>query len=104
MAKVLRRSDMILKLLRSKGVLSEGEYRLAIAEAPNIAGLQRKVEDSIKREESFKPLSSASLEPMPGPEQSSGTGKENQEQTGQPEAEQPKGENGSTPADGKQGQ
>jgi len=104
MAKVLRRSDMILKLLRSKGVLSEGEYRLALAEAPNIAGLQRKVEESIKREESFKPLSSASLGPMPGPEQPSGTEKQTPEPTGQPEAEQPKGENGSTPADGKQGQ
>ncbi len=101
MAKVLRRSDMILKLLRAKGVLSEGEYRIALGEAPNIAGLQRKVEESIKREESFKPLSSASL---PVPEQPPATEKENKEPTGQPEAEPPKGETDSAPAEGTQGQ
>jgi len=104
MAKVLRRSDMILKLLRSKGVLSEGEYRIALGEAPNIAGLQRKVEESIKREESFKPLSSASLGPMPEPGQPSATEKETREPTGQPEAEPPEGETESGPAEGTQGQ
>jgi monofunctional biosynthetic peptidoglycan transglycosylase len=51
--KVMARSDMILKLLRKRGVLSEEEYRQALAETPNIAGLQRKVDDSIKKEEAF---------------------------------------------------
>jgi len=62
MAKVLRRSDMILKLLKGKGVLSEEEYAAAMAFAPNINGLQRKVEDSIKKEElHFTNLSTASV-------------------------------------------
>lgn len=44
--RVLKRSDMLLRLLRQKGVLSEGEYRQALAETPNIAGMQRKVDNS----------------------------------------------------------
>ncbi len=60
LGKVLKRSDMILRQLRSKGVLSEDEYRQALAEMPNIAGLQRKVDDSIKKEELVQaPISSA---------------------------------------------
>lgn len=57
--KVVRRSDMILKLLRRKGVLSAGEYRVALSQEPNIAGLQRKVDDSIKKVDLFENLSSA---------------------------------------------
>ena len=64
--KVVRRSDMILKLLRRKGVLSEGEYRAALAQEPNIAGLQRKVDESIEKEELFENMSSAgSTDPRP---------------------------------------
>jgi monofunctional biosynthetic peptidoglycan transglycosylase len=59
MSKVLRRSDMILKLLRTKRVLSEEEYAVAMATAPNINGLQRKVEESIKKEEVFTNMSGA---------------------------------------------
>jgi monofunctional biosynthetic peptidoglycan transglycosylase len=59
MAKVLRRSDMILKLLKAKRVLSEEEYAAAVAIAPNINGLQKKVEESIKKEELFANHSSA---------------------------------------------
>jgi monofunctional biosynthetic peptidoglycan transglycosylase len=69
MARVLRRSDMILKLLRGRGVLSEEEYRLALAEAPNIGRLQKKVEESIRKEEVFENRSSAGMpgtEPAPG--------------------------------------
>ena len=65
LAKVLKRSDMILGLLRGKGVLSEGEYRLALAEVPNITGLQRKVDDSIKKEEVLANLSSATVPQQP---------------------------------------
>lgn len=61
MAKVLRRSDTILKLLKGKRVISEDEYSMAIATAPNISGLQRKVEATIVREEIFTNRSSSSL-------------------------------------------
>jgi len=73
MAKVLRRSDMILKLLKSKRVLSEEEYSVAVATAPNINGLQKKVEESIKKEELFTSLSSP-ININPGQEKSSGEG------------------------------
>lgn len=67
MAKVLRRSDMILKLLKSKRVLTEEEYAAAVATAPNINGMQRKIEESIKKEEIFTNQSSlANTNPKQG--------------------------------------
>jgi monofunctional biosynthetic peptidoglycan transglycosylase len=44
--RVLKRSDMLLRLLRQKGVLTEAEYRQALAETPNISGMQKKVDQS----------------------------------------------------------
>ena len=44
--RVLKRSEMVLRLLRQKGVLTEAEYRQALAETPNIAGMQKKVDQS----------------------------------------------------------
>lgn len=44
--RVLKRSDMVLRLLRLKGVLTEAEYRQALAETPNIIGMQKKVDKS----------------------------------------------------------
>jgi len=44
MDRVLKRSDMVLRLLREKGVLTEAEYRQALAETPDISGMQRKVD------------------------------------------------------------
>ena len=44
--RVLKRSDMILGQLRQKGVLSEAEYRQALAETPDIGGMQKKVDQS----------------------------------------------------------
>jgi monofunctional biosynthetic peptidoglycan transglycosylase len=44
--RVLKRSDMLLRLLLDKGVLSEREYRQALAETPNISGMQKKVDQS----------------------------------------------------------
>jgi monofunctional biosynthetic peptidoglycan transglycosylase len=44
--RVLKRSDMLLRLLRQKGVLTGEEYRQALAETPNISGMQRKVDQS----------------------------------------------------------
>jgi monofunctional biosynthetic peptidoglycan transglycosylase len=64
LSRVLKRSDMILRLLRGKGVLSEDEYRQALAEVPNITGLQRKVDESIKKEDVLANLSSATV-PQP---------------------------------------
>jgi monofunctional biosynthetic peptidoglycan transglycosylase len=62
MAKVLRRSDMILKLLKGKRVLSDEEYNAAVATAPNINGLQKKVEESINKEELF--VNQSSIAPV----------------------------------------
>ena len=44
--RVLKRSDMILRQMRDRGVLTEAEYRRALAETPDIGGLQRKVDRS----------------------------------------------------------
>jgi monofunctional glycosyltransferase len=44
--RVLKRSDMILGQLRQKGVLTQAEYRRAMAETPDIGGMQRKVDKS----------------------------------------------------------
>ncbi|OPY13171.1 MAG: Penicillin-binding protein 1A [Syntrophus sp. PtaB.Bin138] len=65
MGKVVRRSEMILKLMRRKGVLSVGEYRAALGQSPNISGLQRKVDESIKKEEVFNNISSAVTDDLP---------------------------------------
>jgi len=66
MSKVLRRSDMILKLLKAKGVLSEAEFVAAMAEVPNIARLQKKVEESIRKDEVLPNRSSSKTESVPG--------------------------------------
>uniref|UniRef100_A0A831UC61 Monofunctional biosynthetic peptidoglycan transglycosylase n=1 Tax=Geobacter metallireducens TaxID=28232 RepID=A0A831UC61_GEOME len=50
LGKVLKRSNMILRLMRNKGVLTAGEYQQAMGQEPNIAGLQRKVDQSIEKE------------------------------------------------------
>jgi len=57
--KVLKRSDMILKLLRQSGVLSEGEYQTALASELNIAGMQKKVDTSVTMPPLFGAVSSA---------------------------------------------
>lgn len=66
MDKVMKRSDVILKLLRSKNILSGDEFASAIAAAPNINGLQRKVDESIKKEEIFSNTSSSSGDAVGG--------------------------------------
>ncbi len=68
--KVLKRSNMILRLLRNKGVLSAGEYQQAMGQEPNIAGLQRKVDQSIEKVEAvFGNVTGAAgpQEPVPAP-------------------------------------
>jgi monofunctional biosynthetic peptidoglycan transglycosylase len=59
LGKVVRRSDMILKLLRKRGVLDEGEYQAAMAAELNIAGLQRKVDQSVNQPPVFASTSSS---------------------------------------------
>jgi len=59
LGKVLKRSDMILKLLLKRGVLAEDEYRSAMASELNIAGLQRKVDQSVNQPPVFSSPSSA---------------------------------------------
>jgi monofunctional glycosyltransferase len=68
LSKVAKRSDMILRLLRAKGVLSDDEYRLAITQKPNIAGLQRKVDFTIAREEAVQTPMTSALQLLPGAE------------------------------------
>jgi len=67
LGKVLKRSDMILKLLRRNGVLAEGEYQTALAQSPNIAGLQRKVDLAISTPPVFTAPSSARMEAVEPP-------------------------------------
>jgi len=84
LGKVLKRSNMILRLLAAKGVLSGAEYRSALAEIPNLGRMQKKVDESIKKVEVMANLSSArAAEP---PEKEEGAG---QEASPAPAAEQP---------------
>ena len=46
LGRVMKRSDMILGQMRQKGVLTEAEYRQALAEKPDIGGMQKKVDRS----------------------------------------------------------
>lgn len=50
LSKVLRRSNMILRLLKKKGIITVSEYRVALAEQPNIGGMQKKVDEAIENE------------------------------------------------------
>jgi len=58
LGRVLQRSNMILKLLANKGVLSQAEYQVALAETPNVGRMQKKVDESIKKVEVMANLSS----------------------------------------------
>jgi len=59
LGRVLQRSNMILRLLAGKGVLSQAEYQAALAQSPNVGRLQQKVDESIKKVEVMANLSSA---------------------------------------------
>ena len=67
LGRVLQRSDMILRLMRQKGVLSEAEYQTAVAQTPNVGRLQQKVDKSIQEVAVFTTQSSAQgpVEPLP---------------------------------------
>jgi len=78
LTRVSKRSDMILRLLRGKGVLSDDEFRLAITQKPNIAGLQRKVDFTIARVEAVQAPMTSIFPPqgdeLPAAEGGNGTG------------------------------
>ena len=59
LGKVLKRSDMILRLLRQKGVLGEAEYQAALAQSPNVGRMQQKVDELISTPPVFTSPSSA---------------------------------------------
>jgi monofunctional biosynthetic peptidoglycan transglycosylase len=65
--KVLKRSDMILRLLRQKGVLNEVEYQAALAESPNVGRLQSKIDHVISTPPVFASPSSARVEAVEKP-------------------------------------
>lgn len=62
LTKVVKRSEMILRQMRRKAVLDENEYRLALAQVPNVGGMQKKVDSSMKKDEVFASASSARQE------------------------------------------
>lgn len=95
LGKVLKRSDMILRLLRQKGVLGEDEYRAALAEQPNIAGMQRKVEQSESRPPVFSSPSSARKEPSELPQE--GEREKGEHKDAARPAEKPSGETATNP-------
>jgi len=99
LGKVLKRSNMILRLLAAKGVLSGAEYRSALAEIPNLGRMQKKVDESIKQVEVMANLSSArAAEP---PEKEEGAGEQAPPAPGaeQPPASQPANAPAGAPAE-----
>lgn len=77
LGKVLKRSNMILKLLRKNGVLDEGEYQASLAQSPNVGRMQQKIDAVITAPPVFASTSSASQE---APEKPLEADQEKQEQ------------------------
>ena len=88
--RVLQRSNMILRLLVNKGVLSQAEYQTALAESPNVGRLQKKVDESIKTVEVMSNISSARAAEPDAPAGESGDQKAPTE-AGTPPAPAPEG-------------
>ena len=65
--KVLKRSDMILRLLRQQGVLSEAEYQTALMESPNVGRMQIKVDANISTPPVFTAVSTARVQAAENP-------------------------------------
>ena len=76
LGKVVKRSDMILRLLRQKGVLGEAEYQAALAADLNIAGMQRKVDQSVSAPPVFSSASSSRKDVREKPAEADGDKKE----------------------------
>jgi monofunctional biosynthetic peptidoglycan transglycosylase len=62
LGKVVKRSNMILRLLRKQGVLDEAEYQAALAQSPNVGRLQQKVDATISTPPVFASPSSSRLQ------------------------------------------
>ena len=67
LGKVLKRSEMILRLLRQNGVLSEEEYQAALAQSPNVGRMQQKVDQITSAPPVFSSPSSARELPIDKP-------------------------------------
>ncbi|MDD2270850.1 MAG: transglycosylase domain-containing protein [Desulfuromonadaceae bacterium] len=67
LSKVLKRSNMILRLLRQKGVLDAGEYQIALAESPNVGRMQKKIDEVISTPPVFTAPSSVREVPVEKP-------------------------------------
>lgn len=65
--RVLKRSDMILKLLRQNGVLAEAEYQAALTQSFNVGSMQLKVDENISAPPVFTAPSSARKEAVEKP-------------------------------------
>ncbi|GFO53394.1 transglycosylase [Geomonas sp. Red276] len=105
LGKVLKRSNMILRLLAEKGVLSQGEYQAALNEIPNLGRMQKKVDESIKQVEVMKNISSARLPEAaePKPEGGGAAGeqpKEGAQESGAPAQAPPPEQQAPPPAPG----
>ncbi|MBL0225797.1 MAG: monofunctional biosynthetic peptidoglycan transglycosylase [Geobacteraceae bacterium] len=87
--KVLKRSDMILRLLRQNGVLGEDEYQAALASELNIAGLQRKVDQSVNQAPVFSASSSAQQKAADKPETEAAPAEANKPAAGDRSSESP---------------
>ena len=85
LGKVLKRSDMILRLLRQRGVLAEGEYQAALAQSPNVGRMQQKVDAVISVPATFAAPSSARQEPSEIPLEDEQEMKETTEQDAPPQ-------------------
>lgn len=98
LGKVIRRADMILGLLRKKGALSEEEYQAALNEPIAIGSLQRKVDDSIRKEEAMPNRTSAIMpEPEAAGEGEAAVPAPQEESRGVNEGAQPEQKNGEIP-------
>lgn len=93
LGKVLKRSNMILRLLRQKGVLDAGEYQAALAESPNVGRLQKKVDEVISAPPVFTAPSSAQQEPVEKPADAEGGKNEESGSTPPPQAVDPEATN-----------
>ena len=77
LGKGVRRSDRILRRMFAARMISEDEFKAAMAESPNIAGLERKVEKTLASpppEERLPDTLPAEVPGLPGSPPDNGTG------------------------------
>ena len=89
LGKVLKRSNMILKLLRKNGVLDEGEYQASLAQSPNVGRMQQKIDAVISTPPVFTSTTSAGQETVEKPLENEPEKLENPDSPETPEAAAP---------------